>query len=111
MDVETLGIRGQTRREFHQLLARDACRLLVLRFIAASEVVVPILWKIAHQRLLGELRSALLRGFVLALDGPYALRNIFDTDLFGVNLIQWRMLFDRLVHQWLRHRGIVHLAM
>src|SRR6266849_9107642 len=98
MDMETLRIRGQTLREFRQLFARNARGLLVIRFIAATEIAVPVLWKIAHQRLLGDLHRALLCGLVLALDRPYSLRDIGSvvTDLLGVNLIQGRMLFDRL---------------
>src|SRR4030088_1922303 len=55
---------------------------------------------------------ALLCGFVLALDSSRALRDIVivHADLFGINPMQRWMLFDRLIHQRLRHRGIVDLA-
>src|SRR5258708_14999855 len=113
MGMETLRICGQTLREFDQLLARDTSVLLVLGFIAAAEIAVPVLWKIAHQRFLGDLHRALLCGLVLALDRPYALRDMVsvNTDLPGVNLIQRRMLLDRLIHQRVLHPCLVPLAL
>ena len=111
MDVKALRIRSQIPGELDQLVARNARRLFVFGFVAAAKVAVPVFWKIAHHRLLGDLGRAFLCGLILALDGAYPFREILDGELFRVNLVQRRMLLDRLVHQRLGYRGIVYLAM
>ncbi len=90
MDVETFGIGGQALGELAQLFSRDASGLFVFWFIAAAEIVFPVVGKVAHQRLLGDLRRVFLCGLVLAFDRSHALGNIFviQADLFGVDLIQ-----------------------
>ena len=110
MDVEALGIRRQALGEFRQFRAGDAGGLLVVGIVAASEVVIPVFGKIAHHRLLGELRGGFLRGLEITLDDGGLIRDIFDADSLGVNLIQRGMFFDRLVHQRLRDGGVIDFA-
>jgi hypothetical protein len=54
--------------------------------------------------------SRFLCGFVLAFDGCDSLGDVLDADLPGVNLVERRMLLDRLVQQRLGDGGIVHFA-
>ena len=86
--------------------------MFVLRFIAASEVVIPIAGEITHHRLLGEFGGGLLRDFVFTLDRFHLFGDavVIHADVFGINLVERGMLFDCLVHQGLGDGGVVHFA-
>ena len=50
-------------------------------------------------------------GFELALNRVHTRADVSHPKVFGINFPEWRVLFDRFVHERLGDRGVVHFAM
>ena len=97
VDVEAFRIGGQACVSSGQLLRRESGFDIEFVAVEASEVLVPVFRKIAHQRLMLDAAGLLLRRLELGLDGGGLRLRIGGADVVGVDLPERRMLLDLLV--------------
>ena len=110
MNVKIGGITGKPLGQASQLFGRNSGFHFVLRLVTPALIFVPVVGQSPHHRLLANVTGALLRCFKLCFDRICARSRILNSGIFGINLPQWRMLFDRLIEQRLRDGRIIDLA-
>jgi hypothetical protein len=111
VDVEALGRRGEGAGQRGDLLGRKAGRHLVLRFVPAAVVGVPVGRQPAQGRLLLHPGRLLVGGVELLADaGGHAVGLLGAAEALGIELPQRRMGVDPAVEPRLGDGRVVHLA-
>ena len=107
VDVEVFGVGGELLCNLAQLFCRQTGLHFIVRLVASTFIVVPIFGKIAKSRLLDNGSRVFLCAFIFSADRcDFGLR-VLRTNVLRIDFPQCRMIFDRLIHQWLGNSGIV----
>src|SRR6185312_6679736 len=110
MDMEIRWIAAEPPTDFTQLFQRQARSNAVLFFVAPANVVVPIGWQVAHQRLLLYGFCGFLSGLKLRANRLDAGFGVGGASTLSIDFPQGWMVFDGLIQERLGDGRIVHLA-
>ena len=110
MNVEIRGIRGQPIGEFGNFFRGKRGFHFVLAVCSGRRNSCPNISADRAGAAFFEPTCALLGGFQFRFDRVDACLHVVGADVFGVNLPQRRMFFDRFVQQRLGDGGVVDFA-
>ena len=102
-------IRGEAIADFLNLGGAQPGVNLVLGLVRSTRVIRPIGGKRCQHHTFGHLGCLLLRLGKLRLNFPNARRGV-HADLFGIDLVERRMILDLCVAQWLGNGRVIYLT-
>src|SRR6202453_1394270 len=109
MNMELSRIRGKAVTDFLDPGGTQPGVDLVLRLVRSTRVIRPIIGKLCQRHTFGHPGRLLLRFGKLRLNFLYAHGGV-HADLFGIDLVERRMILDLFVAQWLGNGRVVYLT-